>query len=136
MKRAGAIWKGRFIAMKSVKKMVCLALVLVCVFSVAVTAFAMTGYVVGGRLNLRKLDSTSSTIIGYIPNGSTVMILDNGDITNGFYHINAPCYKSGQTAADCVFRTGYGMQKYITLGSNDVPDYGITQVNSIANVIQ
>ncbi len=122
--------------MKSVKKMVCLVLVLVCVFSMAATAFAMTGTVVGGRLNLRKTDSISSTIIGYIPNGSTVMVLDNGDITNGFYHIKAPCYKSGQTAADCVFRTGYGKHEYITLGADDMPDYGLTQVNSIANVLQ
>lgn len=124
--------------MKSVKRMVCLALVLVCVFSVAVTAFATTstGYVVGGRLNLRKSHSTSSTIIGYIPNGSTVMILDNGDITNGFYHINAPCYKSGQTAADCVFRTGYGKREYIRELASDMPYYGLTQVNSVENTFQ
>ncbi len=123
--------------MKSVKKMVRLALVLVCVFSVAVTAFAATtGYVVGGRLNLRKSYNESSTIIGYIPNGSTVMILDNGDIKNGFYHIKAPSYKSGQTAADCVFRTGYGKKDYIRETSSDMPYEGLTQVNSVANVLQ
>ncbi len=99
--------------MKSMKRMVCLALVLVCVFSVAVTAFALTGTVVGGRLNLRKSHSTSSTIIGYIPNGSTVTIHNGGSVTNGFYKITAPCYKSGQTADDCVDRTGYGMKKFI-----------------------
>lgn len=122
--------------MKSMKRVVCLVLVLVCVFSMAATAFALTGTVVGGRLNLRKLHEDGSTIIGYIPNGSTVMILDNGDIKNGFYHIKAPCYKSGQTADDCVFRTGYGKHKYISLGSNDMPDDGLTQVTGIANALQ
>ncbi len=99
--------------MKSAKRIICLTLALACVLSVASTAFALTGTVTGGRLNLRKKASTSSTIIGYIPNGSTVTILDKGSVTNGFYHITAPSYKSGQTASDCVDRTGYGMQKFI-----------------------
>ena len=99
--------------MKSMKRVVCLVLVLVCVFSMAATAFALTGTVTGGRLNLRKSASTKSTVIGYIPDGTTVTILNGGSVTNGFYKITAPCYKSGQTAADCVERTGYGMKKFI-----------------------
>ncbi len=99
--------------MKSMKRVVCLVLVLVCVFSMAATAFALTGTVVGGRLNLRKAAKKTSTIIGYIPNGSTVTIHNGGSVTNGFYYITAPCYKSGQTAADCVDRTGYGMKEFI-----------------------
>ncbi len=122
--------------MKSVKKVVCLVLVMVCVFSMAAAASVTTGYVTGGRLNLRKSYTDGSTIIGYIPNGSTVMILDNGDIKNDFYHIKAPCYKSGQTAADCVFRTGYGKKNFIKEMSSDMPYDGLTQVNGIANVIQ
>ena len=95
------------------KRIVCLTLVLVCVLTVASNAFALTGTVTGGRLNLRKTDSLSSTIIGYVPNGATVMLLDEGSVTNGFYHIKAPSYKSGQTADDCIFRTGYGLKKFI-----------------------
>lgn len=98
---------------KHMKKLVCLVLVASCLFAAVASAYALTGTVVGGRLNLRKTASTSATIIGYIPNGSTVTILDSGAQTNGFYHITAPSYLSGQTPADCVPRTGYGLATYI-----------------------
>lgn len=98
------------------KKLVCLVLVLCCVFSISATAFALTGKVVVDDdqiLNLRKSASKTATIIGYIPNGSAVEILDDGATTNGFYHITAPCYLYGQTKEDCVNRTGYGLKQYI-----------------------
>lgn len=97
----------------SVKRFVSVCILAMCLCAVTANAFALTGTVVGGRLNLRKTASISATIIGYIPNGSTVTILDGGNVTNGFYHITAPSYLSGQTPADCVNRTGYGMAQYI-----------------------
>lgn len=99
--------------MSMLKKSVCLALVVMCLCVTATSAFALSGTVVGGRLNLRKYASKSATIIGYIPNGSTVTLLNDGAVTNGFYHVTAPCYLSGQTADDCVNRTGYAMASYI-----------------------
>lgn len=115
LKPAGIISKNvkEVTSMKKFKKGIYLLLV-ISIFCIGVTsALALSGTVVGGRLNLRKTASTSATIIGYIPNGSTVTILDQGSITNGFYHITAPSYLSGQTPDDCVNRTGYGMAQYI-----------------------
>jgi hypothetical protein len=107
------IMKGIFNMKKNLKKFVCLALVATCLFATAASAYALTGTVTGGRLNLRKSHSTSSTIIGYIPNGSIVTIWDDGDKIENFYHITAPSYLSGQTPDDCVDRTGWGLAKYI-----------------------
>jgi uncharacterized protein YgiM (DUF1202 family) len=105
--------KGIFNMKKNLKKFVCLALVATCLFATAASAYALTGKVKNGRLNLRKTASTSATIIGYIPNGSTVTIHDDGDKVNNFYHITAPSYLSGQTEKNCVDRTGWGLSSYI-----------------------
>lgn len=99
--------------MLRMKKLVCLVLVAMCLLTVATAAQALSGTVVGGMLYLRKSASKSSTIIGYIPDGSTVTILNGGTITNGFYHITAPSYLSGQTPDNCILRTGYGLAQYI-----------------------
>ena len=100
--------------MKNMKKWVCLALIVMMALAIALPALA--GTVHGGRLNLRKNPYPTATIIGYIPNGSYVET-PNGYIKYGsnpdYYYINAPSYLSGQSAADCVWRLGYGQIDYI-----------------------
>lgn len=96
------------------KKIVCFALTLVCLFTTIASALALTGTVaVNDYLNVRKTASTSGTIIGYLGNGNTVTVLDGGSITSGFYHINADCYLKRTLTGSTKNMNGYGSSSYI-----------------------
>lgn len=101
--------------MKSTKKLVCLCLVLVCIFALTANAFALTGTVkVNDYLNVRKSASTSGTIKGYLANNDTVTIKDSGSITNGFYKIDCSAFTSRDlTGARKALSNCYGSSSYI-----------------------
>ena len=58
------------------------------------------------NLRIRKSASTSSTIVGKIPDGASCTILDNGRKTNGFYRVSYGGV------------TGYASASYITIGGS------------------
>lgn len=98
------------------KKLVSMALVLVLCVCFASSAFALTttGTVkVDTWLNLRKSASTSATIIAYMQNGTKVTVLDEANITNGFYHISGRSYTNHHDWSGKATRTGYASASYI-----------------------
>ena len=100
--------------MKNTKKLVCLILALVCLFATAVSASAFTGLVhVNDYLNLRGTASLDGSIIAYVGPNTYVEVLDNGNVTNGFYHIDAPSHKRRDLSDAAVNRKGYGSIDYI-----------------------
>ncbi len=68
-----------------------------------------TGYVNTGSasLCLRQSASTSSSVLAYMPKGSSLTVLDNKAQTNGFYHVT---YNG---------KTGYASASYITFTKPD-----------------
>lgn len=97
-----------------VKRIVAIGLVVVLLLCFASSALAITGTVsVSTWLNLRKKASTSSTIIAYMKNGTVVQILDNANITNGFYRIKGESYTNHHNWTGKATRTGYGSANYI-----------------------
>lgn len=102
--------------MKNTKKLVCLILALVCLFATAVSASAFTGLVqVNDYLNLRKTASLKGTIIAYVGPDTYVEVLDGGNVTSGFYHIDAPSHKRTDLTDAAVTRRGYGSVDYISI---------------------
>ncbi len=99
------------------KKLVAMTLVLC--FCFASSAFALTtiGTVTlkddDSWLNLRKTASTSSTVIAYMQNGTVVTILDEANITNGFYRISGRSYTNHHDWSGKATRTGYASTSYI-----------------------
>ena len=93
------------------KKRLLAILVAVVMLLVAVVSIAETMYVVGGKLNMRKEASFSSTIILYIPNGTAVST-QNG-YTDGWQKITSWGYLSGQTPGLNVQRTGWVRAEFL-----------------------
>ena len=73
------------------KKMICLVLVLICVFTIAAPAFAETyptGTVhVSTWLNVHNKPSLSSGLVGYLKNGERVSIIRMDAGISPFYYI-------------------------------------------------
>lgn len=106
------------------KKMICLVLVLICVFTIAAPAFAETyptGTVhVAKWLNVRKGPSTSTTIIGYLQNGQTVKIVRMDADINPFYYIKGGIHDYHYWADGVIAPVAYDMEYEI----NAVESYG------------
>lgn len=102
------------------KKLVCIALVLVLLFAFASNAFAFQGTVnVKTWLNLRKKASLSAGNRGYMKDGTIVIVLDTMSLTNGFYHIRGESYLTHPNSDGTggwtgkAIRTGYAYHSYL-----------------------
>ena len=93
------------------KKLLCLALALVCAFSIIATASA--GTVHGGTFKMRMQPNTSSYVACYLPNGSTVSVY--GSANADFYSIGGTGYQHSNLTGWYEWRTGYGMKSFISL---------------------
>ena len=93
------------------KKRFFIVLFIVAMMLVSTLSHAETMYVVGGKLNMRKEASFSSTIILYIPNGTAVST-ENG-YTDGWQKITSWGYLSGQTPGLNVQRTGWVRAEFL-----------------------
>ena len=96
--------------MKSTKKIVCIVLVLICVFALATNAMAAT--VVGGNLRLRKTASESGTIIGWLANGSTVSVTGSANAT--FSAVSGYAWQHSSLSGWYEYKSGYAMKAYLS----------------------
>ena len=94
------------------KKFICIVLVLACVLSVAATAFADTGTVIGGTLKMRMKPSTSAYVACYLKNGTTITVSDYDDT---WYKISGWGYQHSDLSGWYEKHSGYGMRKFISV---------------------
>lgn len=95
------------------KKLVCLTLVLVCVFSLVGAACADIGVVHGGTLKMRMEPNTTSYVACYLKNGTSVTVF--GSATDKFYSIGGKGYQHSNLSGWYDYREGYGMKSYISV---------------------
>lgn len=94
------------------KKFICIVLVLACVFSVASTAFAATGTVIGGTLKMRMQPSTSAYVACYLKNGTVITVNDYDDI---WYKIKGWGYQHSDLTGWYEEHSGYGKAEFISV---------------------
>ena len=98
------------------KRFVALLLVVVLTLSIASIALAGGEYVViGGRLNLRKDATTSSTIKLYIPNNTPVDDKSSSasKVVSGWKYIGSWGYLSGESSGYNHYENGWVMSKFL-----------------------
>ncbi len=96
------------------KRIVAMGLAVAMLLCFASSALAISGTVsVSTWLNLRKEASTTSTIVAYMKDKTTVEILDNANKTNGFFRIRGESYKDHHNWTGKATRTGYASAAYI-----------------------
>ena len=93
------------------KKMICLAMAIMCVCAMMTSAFALTG-TVDGPLRLRKSTSSTATIIGWLKDGDTVTITNTAPAT-GWYGVTGTAYQHNDYTGWCKELSGYVMSQYI-----------------------
>lgn len=95
------------------KKSICIALALVCVFSIVTMAFAATGTVHGGTLKMRMQPTTNSYVACYLANGTNVTV--TGSANDLFYSIGGMGFQHSDLSGWYEWRSGYGMKSYINM---------------------
>lgn len=93
------------------KKLICLAMALLCVCAMMTSALALTG-TVNGPLRLRKSTSSTATIIGWLKDGDTVTITNAAPAT-GWYAVTGTAYQRNDYTGWSKVMSGYVMSKYI-----------------------